>query len=436
MIKKDARDVAVSAITAFRKRSAWTDGFLRNEIRSCNLSPQDAALATEIVNGVLQNMLLINHYIKSFSSLRLNKISPGILDILQMAVYQTIFLDRVPNSAAINDAVKRAKKNNPRAAGFVNAVARKISSQKNNLPEIKGNPAEILSVKYSHPLWLVEKFISVYGAETAEKILSANNEKTAISVRVNTLKISSNEFLQREADFVAGIIPDSAYITNSRGIEKRDSFKNGEFQVQDISSQLAALTLAPKENSKVLDSCAAPGGKSFLMAQLMKNTGDIISCDIYPHKLELIKNRAETLGIKNITVRLQNAAEFNAQFENAFDYVLTDVPCSGIGIIRKKPDIRYKDEEEIKMLPELQLSILKNSARYVKQGGCLLYSTCTILPEENCEVVRKFLEENNSFVEEKEYFDIPCEENLYGITLLPHLGRTDGFYMCKLRRIK
>ena len=436
MIKKDARDVAVSAITAFRKRSAWTDGFLRNEIRSNNLSQQDAALATEIVNGVLQNMLLINYYIKCFSSLKFNKISPGILDILQVAVYQILFLDRIPDSAAVNDAVKRAKRNNVRAAGFVNALTRKISVEKERLPEIAGTVPEKLSIQYSHPVWLVNRFISLYGVETTEKILAENNRKTSISVRINTLLITPQEFLEDEKDFSIGIIPDSATIEHSRGIENREAFKNGKFQVQDIASQVAALTLRPEKNTSVLDACAAPGGKSFLMAQLMQNTGKLVSCDIYSHKIELIRARAKTLGIKNMTAMLQDASVFNPEFEDAFDSVLADVPCSGLGIIRKKPDIRYKDETELEKLPQLQLSILRNSARYVKKGGALLYSTCTVLPDENHEVIAAFLNDNDSFVEEKEYFDIPVINNPYGITFLPHISNTDGFYMCKLRRIK
>lgn len=436
MKKQDARDVAVSAITAFRKRSAWSDGFLRNEIRANDLPARDAALATEIVNGVLQNMLLINYYISHFSSVKFNKISPGILDILHMAVYQIIFLDRVPDSAAVNDAVGRAKRNNPRAAGFVNALTRKISAEKLSLPEVKGSGPDALSVKYSHPLWLVDKLVSVYGKKETENILLSNNLKVKTSARVNTLKTTSEKLLEKEPDFENGLISESVYVNFSGNVERKDTYANGLFYIQDFASQIAAKTLNPSPGACVLDACAAPGGKSFLMAQLMENTGSITSCDIHLHKLKLINHGAERLGIDIIDTMLCDASEFLPQFENKFDFILADVPCSGLGIIRKKPDIRYKSEKEIKDLPGLQLKILNNLSRYLKPSGALLYSTCTILPDENSRVAESFLENNGDFSEEKSYFDIPHIDNKYGITLLPHISGTDGFYMCKLRRKK
>ncbi len=440
MKKKDARDVAVSAITAFRKRSAWSDGFLRNEIRANSLEPRDAALATEITNGVLQNMLLLNYYISQFSSIKLNKISPGILDILQAAVYQILFLDRIPDSAAVNDAVNRAKRNNPRAAGFVNALTRRIVASKQSLPEIKGSRRESLSIKYSHPLSLVDELISAYGETDAEEILNFNNKRPKISIRINTLKTTYKDLLDSRNDdvltFEDGIIPDSAYISFSGNVETQRAFSDGMFYIQDTASQVAALTLSPTEGAKVLDACAAPGGKSFLMAQLMNNSGEIISCDVYKHKLKLINDGAQKLGIDIIKTKLCDATEFLTEFEDVFDFVLADVPCSGIGIIRKKPDIRYKDNSELINLPKLQLKILNNVSKYVKVGGTLVYSTCTILPRENSDVVEAFLKDNCNFVEEREYFDIAHIDNKHGITLLPHISETDGFYMCKLRRKK
>ena len=438
MRKQDARDIAVSAITAFRKRNAWSDGYLRNQIRTNELSRRDAALATEITNGVLQNMLLLNYYIKCFSSIKFNKISPGILDILQVAVYQILFLDKIPDSAAVNDAVSRAKRNNPRAAGFVNAITRKISASKDSLPAIEGAFEEVLSIKYSHPLWLVKRLIKSYGKDATVDILESYNQKTDAVVRVNTLRVTEEKLLETEFEsgvsFEKGVISDSLRVKFSGNIESEKAFSEGLFYIQDTASQIAARTLAPQKGAKVLDACSAPGGKSFLMAQLMENDGDIISCDIHNHKLEIISAGAEKLDIKIIKAVLQDATEFNTEFENAFDFVLADVPCSGLGIIRKKPDIRYKTEDEIADLPQIQLEILENTARYVKKGGALLYSTCTVIPEENSDVVKAFLSENADFCEEREYFDIPKIENEFGITLLPHISGTDGFYMCKLRR--
>lgn len=439
MRKKDARDVAVSAITAFRKRSAWSDGFLRNEIRACDLSPRDAAFASEIVNGVLENSLLLNFYISKFSSIKLNKISPGILDILQMAVYQILFLDRIPDSAAVNDAVSRAKRNSPKAAGFVNAITRKISVSKENLPIPQGTLAERLSVLYSHPIELVNLLISEFGEADTESILAENNKRSKVFARVNTLKTTKSALIAKEEEvvsFAEGRLDDSVEISFSGNIEKSEAFLNGHFHIQDEASQLAAELLSPKSGSRVLDACAAPGGKSFSLAEIMENTGELVSCDIYEHKLELIEKGAKRLGIDIIRTVRQDASQFIPEFADSFDYILADVPCSGFGIIRKKPDIRYKSVEEVSELPKLQLQILKNLSRYLKPGGALVYSTCTILSRENSEVVESFLKDNADFYEEKTEVSVAFKEEQHGITLLPHISGTDGFYMCKLRRKK
>lgn len=437
----DARDVAISAITAFRKRNAWSDGFLRNKIREEELSGRDAALATSIVNGVLENSLLLNFYIGKYSSIKFNKISPGILDILQMAVYQILFLDRIPDSAAVNDAVTRARRNNPRAAGFVNAITRKISAEKENLPEISGKKEEVLSIKYSHPIELVNKLSAEYGFETTEKILRANNTPAKVTARVNTLKATTEELLCKYQDqegfsLSSAEIPNAVYVKFSGNIEKEDVYKNGELHIQDTASQIAALTLAPKKGARILDACAAPGGKSFTIAEIMQNEGEITSCDIYEHKLSLIREGAKRLGINIIKPTLSDASEYKEEYEKAFDYVLADVPCSGLGIIRKKPDIRYKDIEDIKNLPDIQKKILSNVSKYVKPGGTLVYSTCTIISDENSNVIESFLNNNNVFFEEKEYIALGSIESKYGRTFLQGRSETDGFYICKLRRHK
>ncbi len=437
MRKKDARDVAISAITAFRKRGAWSDGFLRNEIRANALSPRDAAFASELVNGVLENSLLINFYISEFSSVKFNKISPGIIDILQMAIYQIVFLDRIPDSAAVNDAVNRAKRNNPRAAGFVNAITRKISLYKENLPEPEGETEEVLSIKYSHPRELTEKLVSQFGSEVTEKILSENNKKSKVFARVNTLKTSKEDLISGEDEilsFSEGKLENSVEVNFSGNIEKSDAFRKGLFHIQDEASQLAAGLLAPKSGSRVLDACAAPGGKSFALAEIMENSGEIISCDIHEHKLGLIENGAKRLGIEIIKTALSDASEFHPENKEAFDYILADVPCSGFGIIRKKPDIRYKSLGEAAELPSLQLKILNNLSKYLKQGGVLVYSTCTVLREENSSVIDAFLSENSDFYEEKTEVSISHIDEKFGMTLLPHISGTDGFYICKLRR--
>lgn len=435
-MKKTSRDVAISAITAFRKRSAWSDGFLRNEIKKNELSPVEAALATEIVNGVLENSLLLNFYIESFSSIKFNKISPGIVDILQMAIYQIVFLDKIPDSAAVNDAVSRAKRNNPRAAGFVNAITRKISASKSKLPEVSGDRVHVLSVKYSHPKELVLKLLSEFG-DDAEKILIENNRRPDVFARINTLKTTSEEICGYDDGFVSflpGSIKNSVKVSFHGNVEKSPLFKDGLFHIQDEASQIAAKVLSPKPGSRVLDACAAPGGKSFLLAEIMENRGELISCDIYEHKLELISKGAERLGLGIISEKLSDASVFREEFSESFDYILADVPCSGIGIIRKKPDIRYKAIEDVGKLPELQRSILDNVSKYLKPNGVLVYSTCTILSDENSNVIKSFLARNSDFYEEKTEVPVPYVKNEFGYTLLPHISGTDGFYFCKLRR--
>ncbi len=440
MKKRDARDVAADAVTAFRKRSAWSEGYLRNEIRASGLSERDASLATAITNGVLQNMLYIDYYISKFSSIKINKISPGILDVLRISVYQILFLDRVPDSAVVNDAVYRANRSNARAAGFVNAILRKISASKDSLPEITGDRDDVLSVKYSHPRWLIHMLSDIYGIVETEKIISSNNEPAPICARVNLLKTTQDELfdiLREEGVLVsAGNTENSIILKETGNIEKLKSFKDGLFYIQDASSQIAASIVNARPGMCVLDACAAPGGKSFLLATDMENTGEVISCDIYEHKLRLIENGAERLGIKNIRTKLCDASVFNDEFDASFDAVLADVPCSGLGIIRKKPDIRYKDEDSLKELPSIQFAILQNVSSYVKPGGKLVYSTCTILPRENSDVVKRFLGENSSFEAEVFNVDVPHIRNEFGITLLPHVSGTDGFYMCSLRRKK
>ncbi len=439
MNNKDARGVALDALTAFRKRNARIEGYLKNEMGKNNLSRQDSALATEITNGVLQNMLYLDYCISCFSSIKINKISPGILDIMRASAYQILFLDRVPDSATVNDAVARAKRNNYKAGGFVNAVLRKLSAQKKDIPKPEGDSSYVMSVSYSTPLSLVNALVREYGEKVCEDILRSNNEKVPTTIRVNTLKTTSEALIKSLSDkglnAEKDIAEDSVRIASIGNIEKSDEFGNGLFYVQDTASQLAAKTLSPKSGASVLDACAAPGGKSFYMAMQMKNIGKIVSCDVFEHKLKLIDEGAKRLGINIITTEIRDASEYDAEYDQNFDFILADVPCSGFGIIRRKPDIRYKNADETGELPSIQLKILENLSEYVKKGGCILYSTCTILSRENSDVIRSFVSKRNDFEEMSgDYPDIPHINNEYGVTFLPHLSGTDGFYMCKLRR--
>lgn len=430
MMRQTARDVARATLAAFRKDGAWSDGYLKHALQKAEIDPRDAALATQLTYGVLQNRSLCDFYIASFSSLKLNKIAPGILDILRLGVYQLLFLDRIPAHAAVNDAVSAARRGNPRAAGFVNAVLRKVDKSRETLPEIPND-----AIRFSHPQWIVDLLYAQYGVDVGREILKANNEIPPIFARVNTLCASVDDVLACTPQAEPHPWLENCVILRSAGeIESMPAYQAGQLQIQDPASQMAALATGCLPGQKVLDTCAAPGGKSFVIAQMMENSGELISCDIHPHKLDLINAGAKRLGIQNLKTKLQDASVFCPEFEAKFDVVLSDVPCSGLGVIRKKADIRYKEQSDILQLPKLQLDILRNSAHYVRRGGTLVYSTCTIRKEENEEVVAAFLAENNDY----ELF--PCDflgdiaADVGMLTLLPHLHDTDGFFICRMRR--
>lgn len=432
---KTARDIALSALMAFRKSGAWADGYLKDVLKDNNISRRDASLAAQITYGVLQNLALLDFYIGKFSSIKMNKISPRIIDVLRVGIYQLLFLDRIPTHAIVNEAVKAARRDNPRAAGFVNAVLRKISGDKDNLPI-----PDDMATKYSHPVWLVDRLNSIYG-EAIEDILRENNKTPPICARVNTLVTSADNLVDElKTEGVRAEkhpwLEDCVILSDTGDISATIAFQEGKFHVCDPASQMCAATLGVVPGNRVLDTCAAPGGKSFTIAQFLKGEGELISCDIHEHKIKLLNKGAERLHIENITATLLDGRSFVKEWENSFDAVLCDVPCSGIGVIRKKPEIRFKKEEEIARLPEIQLDILKNASRYVKSGGCLVYSTCTILPEENGGVVDAFLLENDNFFREEMSLSCPNGENNGEIILLPYRNECDGFFICKLRRAK
>lgn len=439
---KGGREAALKAVASFRKNGAWSGQILDSIVKQENLDSREAALASAICYGVLQNLYLCDYYIKSFSKGGISKIEPMVLDILRISVYQLLRMDRIPVHAVVNEAAELTKKYaNTRAAGFVNAILRKIAANKDNLPEITGKTeTEKLSVQYSNPEWLVKEFETILGIDGCRALLEKNNETAPLTVQVNTLKTDAEsvENSLRELGIrynrVHGMGSCFELISPGR-LENIEMFLRGEIYVQDAAAWLSASALNPEPGSFVIDVCSAPGGKSFASAIRMKNHGKILSCDIYDKKLRLVRNGAKRLGIDIIDTMAADASEENKELTGTADAVIADVPCSGLGIIRKKPEIRYKSPEEIKRLPEIQLGILQNAAKYVKSGGCLLYSTCTVLKRENEDVIDKFLAGNEQFSTEK--FELPIEngeaENGM-LTLWPHIHCTDGFFICKMRK--
>lgn len=434
-----ARETAVLTLAACEKQGAWSDGHLKHAIREQGLDRRDAALATRLCYGVLQNKLLLDWRLGRLCSMKLDKLDIKVLCDLRVAAYQLLFLDKIPPSAAVNEAVELAKRHsrNPRAAGLVNGVLRALLREE--APEIRGrDELDTLSIRYSHPRWLAEEFAGLLGLEGAEALLRADNEQPPTAAQVNMLKTTPEKLADglREAGVEAQPhpwLPGCLLLTGTGDLERLDAFRQGDFYVQDAASRLAVMAANPQPGSRVLDCCAAPGGKSFAAAIAMENRGQVVSCDIHPHKIKLLEAGRDRLGLSMMTPTLQNAAQLREDWVDGFDTVLTDVPCSGLGIIRKKPDIRYKDPQPLKGLPRVQRAILDNCARYVRPGGALVYSTCTLLRRENDEIVDGFLADHPDF--STETFDLPHLGTQPGrVTFWPHIHGTDGFFTAKLRR--
>ena len=435
-----ARETAVLTLAACEKQGAWSDGYLKRAIREQGLDRRDGALATRLCYGVLQNKLLLDWRLAQVCSMRLEKLDVKVLCGLRVAAYQLLFLDKIPPSAAVNEAVEMVKRHsrNPRAAGLVNGVLRTLLRQEKNLEVNEADKLKRLSIQYSHPQWLVEDFSALLGVEGTQALLAANNQQPPTTAQVNYLKSTPEKLVEELRTAGAEVQPhpwlEGCLLLSGTGdLEQLNTFQRGEFYIQDAASRLVMLAAGITPGQRVLDCCAAPGGKSFAAAILMENRGELISCDIHPHKIKLLEAGRERLGLSIVAPTLQNAAQPREDWLDGFDVVLTDVPCSGLGIIRKKPDIRYKDPALLKGLPRVQRGILDSCARYVRPGGVLLYSTCTVLPRENGDVVDGFLADHPEFLPEP--FDLPHWGKQPGqLTLWPHIHDTDGFFMAKLRR--
>ena len=424
-----ARDTALSALITCRRQSAWSDNVLRSQCVRDGLDKRDTALAFRLCYGVQQNKMLLDYDLQQCLNGPISKLQPIVADILRIAAYQILFLDKIPHSAAVNAAVEQGKRHaNPRAAGLINAVLRKLSRSKDSLQQ----PSD-LATKYSHSSELVALLCESLGDDLLGGYLAADNESPKTCIQVNTLSTDSKAVQASFADAeVHPWLPDCFFIGGDPA--STQAFSDGWFYVQDAAARLAVLVADPKPEMNVLDCCAAPGGKSFAAAVAMQNRGAIVSCDLHENKLHKIQEGAERLGISIISTKCHDAREYLPEWDAKFDVVIADVPCSGLGVIRKKPDIREKSLAEAAALPALQRSILNTACRYVKRGGVLLYSTCTVLRRENEDVVSAFLSEHAEFSAEKFSFsDLISAENGC-ITLLPNVHGTDGFFICKMRK--
>lgn len=389
--------------------------------------PESPAFVRELVYGVLENKLLIDHTINHFLANGIEKIKTSDLIILRMAVYQIGYMDSVPEYAAVNESVNLAKKFSKGREGFINGVLRSYikRSYEVKLPDRYEDEINYLSVKYSCEPWIIELWMDHFKTEFVEELLAASNKTPDLVIRVNTLKISRDDLAKRlqsrdiEVEY-STLCEQALKVKGSRLLDGA-LYKSGLYSIQDESSMLAVSKLDPQPGEFIIDVCAAPGGKTLAIAEKMGNHGKILAQDIYKRKLNIVLSEAERLNLNIIQVRTWDATKVDSSLAEKADRVIVDAPCSGLGVIRRKPEIKYKKEStEIDSLPRKQLEILSAASTYVKPGGVLVYSTCTINPYENQRVVKDFLRKHPGF------------EKIEAIQLLPNINGTDGFYICKM----
>lgn len=438
------RDNAIDSLKKIFKDNSYTNLVINSNMK--NIEKKYFSIYRKSVLGTVENLIFIDWVINKVSKTKVKKMEIEVASTLRLGVYQLFFLDNTYENVTVNESVQYIKENvNQKTSKFVNAVLRNIIRSKENIYEdMNSLPLkERMSIKYSYPFWLVEKWIKQFGKENIEEVLIKNNQQAPLEARVNITKITREELIiklkerninAKKCKFAKfGIV-----IENPHEIESMEEYKNGLFSIQSESSMIISQILNPKENSFVLDVCAAPGGKTLSVAEYMNNTGKIISRDIYDHKILLIEKELKRLDITNVKTEKSDAKELDFKLVETLDYCIVDVPCSGLGIIRRKPDIKYnKTEKEMKNFSSIQYDILENSSKYLKVGGELVYSTCTVNDEENIDIVQKFLKNNKNF----SLVDISSEvENLAKtstkgyINIYPHIHNMDGFFIAKLKK--
>lgn len=428
-----ARELAIKILYKIEEDNGYSnlvlDEYLQKEREK--LTAKDIGLISEIVYGTISWKLTIDTILQKYSKIKINKISKWVKLILRIGIYQIVFLDKIPKSAAVNESVNLCKKYGYKSVGFVNAILRKVD--KSDYEELKNikDENERISKMYSMPEWIVEKLVNQYGVSKTEEICINSNLRPTITIRVNTLKNGVEELKQklneRKILWEEVETPNFLHLKNIRNVSYLDLFKEGFFTIQDEGAGKIGLALNPKEGESVLDACSAPGGKTTQLAELMENKGKILAWDIHSHRVDLVEENAKRLGINIIEAIKKDACKYDSKYENKFDKILLDVPCMGLGVCKRKPDIKWqKSEEEISGITKVQQNILQACSKYLKQGGELVYSTCSILKEENEDIIEKFLEEEKSGT--KKHFELICKTNL-----LPN-SQTDGFFICKIKK--
>lgn len=425
----NARTLVLELLLKAEGSKQYSNIALDNALKKSELSPADKGLASALFYGVIERRITLDYQIKSLSSRELAKIDSRTLNALRIGLYQLIYLNRIPHHAAINESVSLCPR---KSAGFANAILRSFLRKGGlTLPD-PANTIEYLSVAYSVDIPLISKLLSVFEKEETENLLIAINTSPDTTLRVNTLLTNRSVLLENIPSSTPTInSPNGLYVQGS--VRELYGFDEGLFFVQDEASQICVEALGAKSGDLVMDICACPGSKSFGAAISMDNCGAIYSFDLHENKLSLVNSGADRLKISIIKTNACDGRHFLPEFEEKADRIICDVPCSGFGVLAKKPELRYKNPEESASLPKIQRDILNNACKYLKSGGTLIYSTCTILPEENEKNIEQFLSSHPDFtLEPWKTGNIVAESGM--ITLLPHIHKTDGFFIAKLKR--
>lgn len=447
MSDKNVRKVALEVLLRVEKEGGFSHLLLSQEMKKSNVASIDEGLLTEIVYGTMERKLTLDFYLEPFIS-KPQKVNEWVRMLLRMSLFQMEYLDKVPSYAVINEAVNIAKQKGHRGiASFVNGVLRSI--QRKGVPSLSSikDPVERLAIETSHPVWLVKRWIASFGFEVTKEMCEKNLEKKPISIRVNTLKTTKQEVLTRleeeKIEAVPSSLIDDAIIIHHGNILKTQLLEEGYITIQDVSSMLAAQSLQVSEEMSVLDACSAPGGKATFLAEQMNNTGTVYAYDLHKNKINLITDQANRLGLSNIVIKVQDARKIQHIHEQEFfDRILIDAPCSGLGVIRSKPDIKYnKKKEDLERLQSIQLNILQEVAPLLKKDGKLVYSTCTVDPAENEEVVKQFLQLQPTYKVDETWLE-GLQQSKYeranvtecGVQLFPQTFNSDGFFMTRLIR--
>lgn len=448
-----AREIALKVLYDINEDGAYSNIALDSNLKQARkilkreqLDQRDVGFISEIVYGTVSWKLTIDEVIKKYSNIKIKKISPWILNILRMSIYQILFLDKVPKSAAVNEGVNLSKKYGHRASsGFVNAILRKVDKKDYEAFFEIADDVERISKTTSMPVWIIEELLKQNTMTEVQQICEASNLRPKLSARINTLKTNKTrliEELEKENIKVEkGNIGDFIFLEGVKNIERIKAFREGRFTIQDEAAGLIPVVLNPKPKEKVLDACSSPGGKTTYMAELMQNEGEIQAWDLHEHRVDLVEKALDRLGITMVETSIKDATIYEEKYKEYFDKILLDVPCLGIGVLKRKPEIKWKRKrEDLEEIVKIQEKILENCSRYLKEGGELVYSTCSILKDENEEIIHKFIKNNLGF-EIKEDYDMKQEffekfvRDQKFIQVYQN-EKTDGFFICKIRKNK